>query len=218
MAEVSRPRFASHAVCQAGYALIKGEKLNVTTNLDLSQKMRGRIFIGLGFGGSTDLTNGVDVRINAFDSSGVTPAHPGTVAAYRSDIDPGLCLVNNGAGYSAGATSIAYDGATGRAFVAGDFLCFWDVTTIPTASGSIGGSNGTEFLRMGKGATTPFLLERGLKYGHADNSYIGLANCWTIDVGPGEYEVIFDYLDDAAGEAVACYVSCDSWDIEKVTV
>lgn len=217
MADILRPRFASHAVCQAGYALIKAEKLNVTTNLDLSQKARGRIFIGLGFGGSTDLTNGVDIRVNAFEAGGVTPAHPGVVAAFRSDIDPGLCLINSGS-IVAGNTSIAYDGATGRTFVAGDFLCFWDVTTIPTASGSIGGANGTEFLRQGKGATTPFLLERGLKYNHADNSFIGLANCWTVDVGPGEYEVIFDYLDDAAGEAVACYVSVDSWDIEKATV
>lgn len=207
---------ATHAVCQAGYALVRAERLNVTTNLDLSQKARGRIFIGLGFGGSTDLTNGVDVRVNAY--SDVVPAHPGIVASFRSNIDPGLCLVNNGAGYSAAATSIAYDGATGRTFVAGDYLCFWDVTTIPTSSGSIGGSNGTEFLRAGKAATTPFLLERGLKYAHADNSYIGLANCWTVDVGPGKYEVIFDYLDDAAGEAVACYVSVDSWDIEKATV
>lgn len=218
MATIFRPRFAAHFVCQAGYGLIKGEKLNVTTNLDLSQAMGATLLIGVGFGGATDLTNGVDVRLNRFDSTNTVGAHPGNVAAFRSDIDPGLCLINNVSNYVVGSTSIAYDGATGRAFVANDYLCFWGVGTIPTSSGALAPNFGVEFTRMGKGATTPFLLERGTKYQHNDNEYIGLANAWTVDVGPGKYEVIFDYLDDAAGEAVCCYVAGWSYDVEQATV
>lgn len=202
-------------VC-APYALIKGESYRVT--FDLRNKIEARLQIGVGFGGSTDLTNGVDVKLyRMLNNDGNSIQFGAPIQQFRTTIDPGVCLVNVGGTAAVGTSSIAYSSGTGRAFVAGDTLCFWGETTVPVVSGAIATPT-VEFIRAGKAAATPFLLDTPTKYEHSDTEIIALANSWNVWLAGGStYALVFDYLDDAAGEAVCCAASMQTHDSDVGT-
>jgi hypothetical protein len=215
MATTFTQTWTDGSVVLAPYALIKAASHRVV--IDLRTKIEAHIQIGVGFGGSTDLTNGVDVRLYRClgNDAAAATQYATTIWQARTGLDPGVAKVNNGAGYDVAAVSIAYDGGAGRAFVAGDKLCFWGETAIPEASGAIATPT-VEFITAGKAAATPFLLDTGLKFAHADNEYIGLANTWAVWVSGGStYALVFDYLDDAAGEAVCCAASMQTHDSDS---
>jgi len=214
MATTFTPVWTDNVEVLAPYALIKGESVRAT--FDLRGKIGAFLKVGIGFGGSTDLTNGVDVRLyRMLNNDGESIQFGAAYWSQRTGLDPGVALVNNGSNYAAGSSSIAYDGGAGRAFVAGDTLCFWGETSIPVASGAIATPT-VEFVKMGKGATTPFLLDTPTKYAHNDNEYVGLANTWEIWIpGGSTYALVFDYLDDAAGEAVCCAASMQTHDSDQ---
>jgi len=208
------PSWTDNVAVQAPYALIKGSTgvVRTTTGLDLRAKYGGFLKIGLGFGGATDLTNGVDVIVRATLNNDGTAHQYGTASgSFRSGIDP--CFRRLTAEVAAGLKSFAFDGHAGATALAGDLQFFWGVTAIPSSSGAITPNHGCEILRVSSGVTTPFLTDSPSKYDHHDDEYVGLANSWDLWLpGRATYELIFDYGDDAAGEAVAVMADIQTFD------
>jgi len=214
------PSWTDNVVVQAPWALIKGATgvLRCTTGLDLRAKYGGYLKVGLGFGGGTDLTNGVDVIVRRMlNNDGAAHKYGAAYAAFRSAIDTAFRRLT--AAVAAGQTSFAFDGHAGATALPGDLQFFWGVTTIPSASGAISPNHGCEILRVSSGVTTPFLTDSPSKYDHHDDEYVGLANAWELWLpGGATYELIFDYGDDSAGEAVAVMADIQTCDkIIKVT-
>jgi len=100
------PSWTDSVVVQAPYALIKGATgvVRSVTGLDLRTKVGGMLFCAVGTGGSTALTNGVDVIVRRMLGNGAAGQHAyaAAYAAFRSRTTAGLRLINNGAGVAAG--------------------------------------------------------------------------------------------------------------------
>jgi len=203
---------------QAPYGLIKGELIRST--LDLRSNIGAQLFLGVIFGGSTDLSVGVDVLVRrVLNNDGADPRFAvGT--RYTTGIDPSIRRINNGAGYAIGATSFAFDGHAGRTAALQDKYGFWGVTSIPTSSGVISpaAGSGVEIHRTSKGTATPWVIDSPAAYAHVDDEYIGLAEAWTLWLAGGSlYEVIFDYGGSSTGEAVCVLASAQTYDSDSVT-
>lgn len=211
------PSWTDNVQVLAPWAVIKGE--NVRTTYDLRTKRGAQLFVGIGFGGGTDLAGSTfDVLIRRVLNNGSASRRYAAGTRFSAGIDPCIRLINNGAGYSAGATSIAYDGHTGRTAVLQDKWFFWGVTAIPTATGALSPTYGCEIHRTSKGVTTPLVIDSPLAYAHADNEYIGLAESWSIWLPGGSlYELIFDYGGCSAGEAIACMADAQEYASDSVT-
>ena len=173
--------------------------------IDLRTKFGAYLFLGVGRGGTTALTNGVNVEVRRMLNNGgvLMPGSPhfttitDTATAFAKQI-------NNGAGYAVGTTAFATDGTGTPA--ADEDLCFWGKTAVQ--------SDGTtlpdlEFLRVSKFSSPTLTVDSPCKVAKIDNElFTNKANCWSVWCPGGcVYEAIFDYGDDAAGEAVAvvCY-------------
>lgn len=212
------PSWTDSVVVQAPYAIIKTGCIRSTTGLDLRTKNYGYLFLAVGTGGSTALTNGVDVIVRRMVGNGAAGQHAYSApyAAYRSRTTAGLRLINNGSNVAAGQVSFAFDGASGTAFVARDQLFFWGIDSgagIPTASGLITPNHGCEVLCCSSGTSTPLITDSPSRFDHHDNEYIGNADAWCVRLDGGSaYELIFDYGDDAAGEAVAVMADAQIFD------
>ena len=208
------PSWTDNVAVQAPYALIKGSTgvLRSTTGLDLRAKFGGFLKIALGFGGGTDLTNGVDIIIRrTLNNDGTAHKYSVAYAAYRSAIDTNFRRLNGTV--VVGSTSFAFDAHSGATALAGDLQFFWGVTAIPTTSGAITPNHGCEILRVSSGLTTPFLTDSISMYEHDDDEFVGLANAWELWLpGGATYELIFDYGDDSAGEAVAVMADIQTFD------
>lgn len=220
MATAMRPKWTDSIQVQAPYGLIKGSTLRTTW--DLREKVGASLFAGVGAGGSTSLTNGVDFLVRrVLNNDSADPYYSAPVFAAKSFAATHVRLINNASGYSAGASSFAFDGAAGSAvFTVGDILAFWGLTTIPTSNGAISPANGAEFLRLAGGTTTPLLTDKGCRFAKIDNEVIGLASTWNVRLEGGSlYELVWDYVDDAAGEAVLCMADGQTYDYdEQITV
>ncbi len=213
------PTWTDNVVVQAPYAIVKGESVRAT--LDLRTKRGAQLFLGVIFGGSTDLSVGVDVLVRRVLNNDSAAARFAAGMRLTTGIDPGIRLVNNNPGpYAVGTTSFAFDGHAGRAAALQDKYGFWGVTSIPGSSGAITpeSGSGVEILRTSKGLTTPWVTDRGAAYAHVDNEYIGLAESWSIPVPGGSlYEIIFDYGGSSSGEAVAVLASAQTYDSDTIT-
>lgn len=213
------PSWTDSVVVQAPYALIKTSGLiRSTTGLDLRAKYGGFLKLAVGTGGATALTNGVDAIVRRTLGNAAVSQHKYSApyAAFRSRTAAGLRLLNNGAGYAAGSSSFAFDGATGTAHAVGDLLFFWGIDSgagIPTASGAITPNHGCEVLRCSSGTSTPFITDSPSLWDHHDNEYVGNADAWELWLpGGATYELIFDYGNNAAGEAVAVMADIQTYD------
>lgn len=183
--------------------------------LDLSASKWGAyLYLALGRGGTTALTNGVNVEVRRNLKGGAIlwPGGPwwsnlsDTVAAY-------LKAVNNGAGYAADTVAMEVDG-TGTP--AGDEdLCFWGATAIPAGGTAL---PNLEFCRVSKFAGTTLTVDAGIKVAKVDNElFANKSNLWPPIWCPGGavYGVLFDYGDDAAGESVAVVAYAQVLDSEQ---
>jgi len=68
-------------------------------------------------------------------------------------------------------------------------------------------------LRCSSGTSTPLITDAPSRFDHHDNEYIGNADAWSLWLpGGAAYELIFDYGDDAGGEAVAVMADIQTYD------
>jgi len=217
-ADVHRPSWTDSGVAViAPVALGRGKVERGT--IDLRAKFGAYLFLGLGRGGTTVLTNGVNVQVRrTLNNDGILfPGAPhfaalsDTVAAYAKQIDTTFAV---------GETTLYVDG-TGTPS-AGEDLCFWGKTAVQADGVSL---PDLEFLRVSSyypfgGDAYAVISDSPIKVAKInDELFTNKANLWSVWCPGGcQYEAIFDYGDDAAGEAVAvvCYAqTLDS--LTKVT-
>jgi hypothetical protein len=190
----------------APWALMIGDLKRAT--LDLRGRLGAQVQIGLGLGGNTALTNGVDVYITAaLGGDAGKPAYSAPHFQVRSRTTGGVRQINVAGGYAVGSSALNFDGSGGVAFAAGDRLFFWGVTAVPTASGPISPAHGCEILTVSKGTSTPVVVTPDCRLAKLDNEWFCQADSWSVWVPGGSVvAVTFDYGDDVAGEAVACMI------------
>jgi hypothetical protein len=189
-------------------ALAKGEVERAT--LDLRTKFGAFIFLGLGRGGTTALSSGVNVEIRrTYNNDGfILPGAP-HFAALSDTVAAIVKLINNGAGYAIGTSAFAIDG-TGTP-VGDDDLCFWGFDAVQADGTAL---PNLEFLRVSKFSNPTLTVDTPCKIAKIDNELItNKANSWNVWCPGGcTYEVIFDYGDDANGEAVAVVAYAQIYD------
>lgn len=219
MAAIYTPTWTDNVTVLAPYAVIKSASYRVVTGLDLRLKKGGMLKVGIACGGATALTAGGALYAKVYrclNNDGANPMN-GALWACLSQTALGAALLNNGAGYNAGAVSMAYDGAVGTAFAAENIIFFWAVaTTVPGASGAL--NAGAEFMQLSKGAATPMLFNTPSKYAHIDNELVTLGSAMDIWLpGGSAYALVVDHLFDAAGDAMACAAYIQTYDSDLGT-
>jgi hypothetical protein len=121
-----------------------------------------------------------------------------------------LKLVNNGANYVAGVSQFTVDGAGNSALE--DLDCMWGVLAIP--------ANGTALPTMEFGRVTNFTANTSITwdaptlFAHNDNEIIVTrADMGMFEIPGGSvYEIIFDYVAQAAGDAAAICAWTQTYD------
>ena len=187
----------------APVALGRGEVERGT--IDLRAKFGAYLFLGLGRGGTTALTNGVNVEVRRMLNNGgiLMPGSP-HFAALSDTVAAIAKQINNGAGYTAGTSAFATDGTGTPA--SDEDLCFWGKTAVQADGTSL---PDLEFLRASKFSSPTLTVDSPCKVAKInDELFTNKANLWSVWCPGGcVYEAIFDYGDDAAGETVAvvCY-------------
>jgi hypothetical protein len=161
--------------------------------LDLLTKLGAYLFVRIGRGGTTGLTNGCDVLIRRVLEGASNVAHPGALVPLLSSTTAAsstTCATSN-----SNAAQPALNVALITGFAAGDFILIG------------GGTAREEWARVSKTATGILTLDRDLTFTHttaqADtvrNKADVFAPVWII--GGAVYEVVFDYGDDTAGESL----------------
>jgi hypothetical protein len=195
----------------APQALARGSSVRGT--LALAGKHGAYFFVGIGRGGTTALTNGVNVEIRrTLNAGGILM--PG--AAWQSPVSGTaaaiLKAINLGAGYAAGTSAFEVDG-TGTPAADEDYCC-WGVDAIPAGGTSL---PKLEFVRVSKFSGTTLTIDAGCKVAKVDNEILtSKADQWCVWIPGGcTVEVIIDYGDDAAGEAVAVVCYAQTLDSEQ---
>lgn len=183
--------------------LTRGSSVRAT--IDLRTKVGAYLLAAIGRGGATALTNGVNFicrRVPNNDGIHIAADFLNYISQTAAAI---LKLINNASNYAAGTLTMAIDG-TGTPS-ANDIHCLWGTTSIPANGVTL---STLEFLRCSLAASSSSItFDTATKQQHDDNELLtSKADAWCVWLPGGSvYEVIFDYGDDAAGEAVAvvCY-------------
>lgn len=165
--------------------------------LDLRVKFGAWVQIALGRGGTTAITNALNIRCRRIDNGGASPV--GLQTAPLPPLASSLTAANS--------TTVASDSASGQAvlhltsgtgFAAGQIICVQD---------SGGGITRLEFATISKVATNDLTLDAPLRYLHtavqADtvrNQADLFAPIWLE--GGALWEVVFDYGAEASAQSV----------------
>jgi hypothetical protein len=187
----------------APQALEKGYSVRGTINL--LTKHGAFLFVGIGRGGTTVLTTGVNVEIRRTLNAGgiLMPGSP-WFAGLSTTAAAIIKAINLGAGYVAGTSAFEIDGTGTPA--ADDDLCFWGKTAVPANATAL---PDLEFVRVSKFSGTTLTIDAPCKVAKIENEVLtSKADQWCVWCPGGcTYSVVIDYGDDAAGEAVAvvCY-------------
>jgi hypothetical protein len=202
---------AGTRVVIAPQALARGSVVRGT--LALAGKHGAYLFVGVGRGGTTALTNGVQVEIRRTLNAGaiLTPGAPW--ASFLSQTAAAILkAINLGAGYPAGSSAFEVDG-TGTPAADEDYAC-WGVDAIPAGGTAL---PKLEFVRVSKFSGTTLTIDAPCKQVKVDNEILtSKADQWWVWVPGGcTVEVIIDYGDDAAGEAVAVVCYAQTLDSEQ---
>lgn len=173
-------------------------------SLDLRTKHGAYLHCRIGRGGTTALTNGIDLLIRrTLENNAV--AHPGPVAQHRSST------------VAAAGTTVDTDSNSGQkvlqvasesGFVAGDFILI------------AGGSAREEWARVSSTGSTILNLDRNLQFTHTAAQADAVRNqadifppIWVM--GGATYEVLFDYGDDAAGDTARVECKAQVYDSDS---
>lgn len=219
MATVFKPHYTETQIL-APWAVARGDVKRVT--VDLRTCISGQLLVAIGTSGTTSMTNGPVVRcVPTLNNDGASRFY--SAQAKPEMVIPiamGQRLINYGAGYAAGTTSIAFDGSGGTSFVVGDALFFWGVTSVPGSTGAISPANGCELLRVSKGTSTQVVVCTPCKYAKIDNEIFSQGYGVVYDLEGGyTWEATVDYGDDAAGDIIAAMMDLVSLDyMEQATV
>lgn len=177
--------------------------------LDLRDKHGARLFVRVGRGGTTALTNGVDVQARPLiNNGGAGGSNPAAIAAFLSS------------SAAANQTTVNSDSASGQnllnvasttGFVAGDFIIIQDA-----------GLTRVEWHRVSRVVSaTQLALDDNLGFTHTAaqaDSVRNKADAWTAWLpGGSTYLVVFDYGDDAAGDTVTIEARAQTYDQDNIT-
>lgn len=175
----------------------------VLGTLDLRNKYGAYLFIKIGRGGTTALTNGIDVFVRRVinTTGGVHPSGRKLTGQYFAASSTTVSSDSN-----SGQNSLIVLSTTG--FVAGDIICIQDFD---------GGFTRLEWHRVSKSSAGLLTLDRPLQFTHtavqADtvrNKADVMSPIWLE--GGSLYEVIFDYGDDSTGEPVTIQAIAQTYD------
>lgn len=194
----------------AAQVLARGSTVRGT--LDIRSKFGAYLFLKLGRGGTTALTNGVDVMARRLVGNAAA------TVGYENPAGTPALLSQNAA---ASGTTVSTDSNSGQAalnvasitgFAAGDIIAIQD---------SGGGVTRLEYHRVSKTATGILTLDRNLVFTHTAaqaDTVRNKADVWAPLWLPGGalWEVIFDYGDDAAGESVTVQALAQTYDSETI--
>lgn len=208
MPTVTTPQW-SEAPVVAAAVLARGATVRGT--LDLRTKNGARIFCRIGRGGTAALTNGVDVLIRALLANGVAGGeHPASLAPLLSGTVAASSTTVNA---DSAATQPALNVASVSGFAAGDIVCVQDAGA---------GVTRLEFHRVSKTAAGVLTLDRHLGFTHTAAQGDTVRS--KADVFPPLwlnggtlYEVVFDYGDDVAGDAVTVEARAQTYDLDSST-
>jgi hypothetical protein len=215
MANVVTASFTDNVSVVAAAVLARGSTARGT--LDLRAKFGAYLFIKIGRGGTTALTNGVDVLLRRMLNNGaagtVGGVHPAGIPLLSSTV---ACNGNTTiAGTNVAAGDVEIHTAAVTNFAAGDLICIQDAG---------GGVTRLEWARVSKltvASGTGLTLDSPVLFAHttaqADtvrNKADVFAPVWLA--GGSLYEVIFDYGDDAAGESVTVSALAQSYDSDNI--
>jgi hypothetical protein len=150
---LTTPSFTDYVSVVGAAVLARGSTTRGT--IDLKSKHGARLFIDIGRGDTTALTNGVDVLIRALANDGTNDLpHPGSIGPLLSSVA------------AAASTTVNSDSASGQAalnvassagWAAGDLACIQDAG---------GGVTRLEFQRVSKVAAGVLTLDRNLIFTH----------------------------------------------------
>jgi hypothetical protein len=173
--------------------------------IDLRTKWGGRLFLKCGHGGTTALTNGVDVLMRALHNNGGVNNPTATPPLRSTPTASNSTTVNTDS--SSGQAALNVASITG--FAAGDIII-------------IGGTTAREeYARVSKTATGVLTLDANLKNTHTAaqaDTVRNKADAWTVEIpGWSLWEVIFDYGDDSAGESVQIEALAQTFDKVSAT-
>jgi hypothetical protein len=209
------PTYTDNVAVIAATVLARGSVARGT--LDLRSKFGADLFIKIGRGGTTALTNGVNVLVRKVvnnDGASAGASHPTggyeslstTAAATSTTVD---------ADSNSGQAVLNVTSTTG--FAAGDIICIQDAGA---------GVTRLEFHRVSKitnpGASGELNLDRNLTFTHtaaqADtvrNKSDVFAPIWVR--GGSLVAVVIDYGDDSAGESVTVQALAQTYDVDTTT-
>lgn len=215
MTNTVTPTFTDNVSVVAAAVLARGSTARGT--LDLRSKFGAYLFAKIGRGGTTGLTNGVDVLIRRMPNNGAAS----TVGGKHSVGVPLLSSIVacNGnttiSGSNANAGDVEIHTAAVTNFAAGDIICIQDADA---------GVTRLEWARVSKltvASGTGLTLDSPIAFTHttaqADtvrNKADAFAPVWMA--GGSTYEVIFDYGDDAAGESVTVQAVAQTYDSDSI--
>lgn len=205
------PSWTDNVAVVADAVLARGSTTRGT--LDLRAKFGAMLFIAIGRGGTTGLTNGVDVLIRrVLNNDGAGGVHPAAIPPLLSSIAAGISSTVN-VDSNSGQAELKV--ASIASIAVGDILCIQD---------SGGGVTRLEWARVSKltvGSGTGVTLDRNLSYSHTSaqadtvrNKSDVFAPIWME--GGSLYEVIFDYGDDAAGDSVTVRAKAQTYDSDGI--
>lgn len=215
MANTVTPSFTDNVSVVAAAVLARGATARGT--VDLRSKFGAYLFVKIGRGGTTGLTNGVDVLIRRMPNNGAASTvggkHPAGIALLSSTV---ACNGNTTiAGSNANAGDVEIHTASVSNFVVGDIICIQDGDA---------GVTRLEWARVSKltvASGTGLTLDSPISFTHttaqADtvrNKSDAFAPVWLA--GGSTYEVIFDYGDDAAGESVTVQAVAQTYDSDSI--
>ena len=197
------PSFTDSVAVVAKQVLARGSTVRGT--IDLTAKYGAWLHCGIGRGGTTALTNGVDVRIRrTIGSDGAGGRHPGDLTSLLSQTAAASSTM---IGLDSSAGSATLNVASISGFAAGDILCIQD---------SGGGVTRLEFARISKTSALVLTLDEPLTYSHTlaqldtvRNKADVFAPIWLP--GGALCSVVFDYGDDSAGESVTVFATAQTY-------
>jgi hypothetical protein len=207
MTNTVTPTWTDNVTVISDQVLARGSTLRAT--LDLRTKIGAYLFAAAGRGGTTALTNGVNVEVRrTLNNDGAI--HPSSPASRLTGTTAASSTTVNVASNSGQA---AVNVASSTGFAAGDLICIQD---------SGGGVTRLEWARVSKVAVGVITVDRTLQYTHTSGQADTVRNkadvfnpIWIT--GGATYEVVCDYGDDAAGDAITLRAIAQTYDSDTVT-
>lgn len=215
MANTVTVSFTDNVSVVAAQVVAKGATARGT--LDLRSKFGAYLFAKIGRGGTTALTNGIDVLIRRMLAAGAAGT-VGGVHPFQMDLLSSIAACNGNttiSGTNVAAGDVEIHTAAVTNFVAGDLICIQDAG---------GGVTRLEWARVSKltvASGTGLTLDSPVLFAHTTAQADTVRNMADVFVpiwldGGSLWEVIFDYGDDAAGDSATVQAMAQTYDANSI--